>query len=218
MDVDNETFETRSQCSSVSRTSQLSSVSAIAARARAKAEAARAQATFAQKEAWMMKEQAYIEAEATKKKAELQANLHTLRLEGAAAAAIAEAQALEAAAMNERGDFERASLRSEHKEHKYIKSHSHLDTEPLASSSAPARQQVDSGEAAKSYPGESKQLPSELSEHEYCDLPVPYTVSNQQAVQLHAPNPSIKFEMEQIHQHQGIWSLVCQQQQTWLSI
>lgn len=119
-----DTFETRSVCSSTSRTSQRSSASAIAARARAKAEAARAQASFAQKEADVIKAQAYIEeeqqkaaAEATRKKAELEVSLHTLRLESAAAAAIAEANVLEAAAENEFGELDRASLKSEYANH-----------------------------------------------------------------------------------------------------
>ena len=118
MDNNEDTFETRSVCSSTSRVSQRSSVSAIAARARAKAEAARAQASFAQREADMIKAQAYIEeeqqkaaAEAVRKKAELQVSLHELRLESAAAAAIAEANVLEAAAENEFGELDRVSLK-----------------------------------------------------------------------------------------------------------
>ncbi|XP_025752713.1 uncharacterized protein LOC109204590 [Oreochromis niloticus] len=124
MDGNDDTLETRSICSNTSRASQRSSASAIAARARAKAEAARAQALFAQKEADMLKAQAYIEeeqqkaaAEAARKKAELQASLHTLRLEGAAAAAIAEANVLEAAVENEFGELDRASLKSVYVEH-----------------------------------------------------------------------------------------------------
>ncbi|XP_067373332.1 uncharacterized protein [Channa argus] len=110
MDDTEEMLETRSQCSSTSRSSQRSSASLIAAQARAKAESARTQASFAQKEADLIKTQAYIEeekqkatAEAARKTAELNANLHALRLERAAAAAIAEAEVLEAAA---KYDFE----------------------------------------------------------------------------------------------------------------
>lgn len=73
----------------------------------AKAEAARAQASFAQQEADVIEAQAYIEkqqqktaAEATIKTAGLEASLHTFRLESPAAAAIAEANVLEAAAEN----------------------------------------------------------------------------------------------------------------------
>lgn len=69
----------------------------------------------------LIKAQAYIEeqpqkatAEATRKKAELEANLHALRLEGAAAAAAAEANVLEAAAENEQGELDRASLKNEY--------------------------------------------------------------------------------------------------------
>lgn len=123
MDSNDDTLETRSICSNTSRASQRSSASAIAARARAKAEAARAQALFAQKEADMLKAQAYIEeeqqkaaAEAARKRAELQASLHTLRLESAAAAAIAEANVLEAAVENEFGELDRVSLKSEYVE------------------------------------------------------------------------------------------------------
>lgn len=123
MDSNDDTLETRSICSNTSRASQRSSASAIAARARAKAEAARAQALFAQKEADMLKAQAYIEedqqkaaAEAARKKAELQASLHTLRLESAAAAAIAEANVLEAAVENEFGELDRVSLKNEYVE------------------------------------------------------------------------------------------------------
>ncbi|KAK7940028.1 hypothetical protein WMY93_003354 [Mugilogobius chulae] len=96
-----ECWETRSHCSSASRSSQCSTTSALAAQARAKAEAARAQASFAEKEAQLIKEQAYIEAEAIKKKAELSAELHALQLKNAAAAAIIEAEILEAAAEDE---------------------------------------------------------------------------------------------------------------------
>lgn len=88
MDKNEDTFETRTVCSNTSHVSHHSSSSAIAARARAKAEAAHAQASFTQKEADMIKAQAYIEeeqqkavAEATRKKTELQASLHTPRLE-----------------------------------------------------------------------------------------------------------------------------------------
>lgn len=115
-----DTFETRSVCSNASHGSQRSSASAIAARARAKAEAAREQASFAQQEAYVIKAQAYIKeqqkaaAEAKRKTAELEAILHTLRLESAAAAAIADANVLRAAAENDFGELDRASLKSEY--------------------------------------------------------------------------------------------------------
>ncbi|KAI9516446.1 hypothetical protein NQZ68_015947 [Dissostichus eleginoides] len=98
----------------------------MAARACAKAEGAHVQVSFAQREADMIKAQAYIDeeqqmaaAEATRKKAELKASLNTLRLESAAAAAIAEAEVLEAAAEGEYGDPDRASLKSAYTERKY---------------------------------------------------------------------------------------------------
>lgn len=85
------------------------------------------QASFAQREADMIKAQAYSEeeqqkaaAEDARKKAELQTNLHTQWLESAATAAIAEAKVLEAAAENEFGELDCASLKSEYAEHKYI--------------------------------------------------------------------------------------------------
>ncbi|XP_061887355.1 E3 ubiquitin-protein ligase LRSAM1 isoform X1 [Entelurus aequoreus] len=78
-----------------------------AVRARAKAEAARVKATFAQRQADMLIEQAWIEAEQSKKKAlieaeqqcraaELQANLDALKVRSAVEAACAEAEILEA--------------------------------------------------------------------------------------------------------------------------
>lgn len=69
-----EQLETRSCCSRASRSSQFSSASGMAIRARA--EAAWAQLAFAKKEAEMMKEEAYIVKEAARKKAEVKANLH----------------------------------------------------------------------------------------------------------------------------------------------
>ncbi|KAL7834871.1 hypothetical protein SRHO_G00291180 [Serrasalmus rhombeus] len=85
--VDLEELETRSQVSSCSRTSTLSVASSLALKARAKAEAIRAELAFAKQEAEMLKQQAII-----------QANLHELRMEKAAAAAQAEGEILEAAA------------------------------------------------------------------------------------------------------------------------
>ncbi|CAL9692218.1 unnamed protein product [Knipowitschia caucasica] len=102
-------WETRSNCSTVSRasqrsrTSQWSNASALAARARAKAAAAQAQVSYAEREAEVIKQQAHIEAEATKRKAILSADLLKLRLQSAAAAANAEAEVLEAAAGDEDG-------------------------------------------------------------------------------------------------------------------
>ncbi|XP_039885710.1 uncharacterized protein LOC120732292 [Simochromis diagramma] len=89
-----ETLETRSKVSSSLRSGQLTSSSTAAARARAKAEAARAQLSFAKQEASILKQQ----AEQLKKKADLDAELHVLKSQKAAAAALAEAQAWEASA------------------------------------------------------------------------------------------------------------------------
>lgn len=75
---------------SVSTRSSRSSVSAAAARARAKAEAARARVAFAEREIAIKVD-----------KARLEANLDALHLEKEAAAAIAQAEILEAAAEHE---------------------------------------------------------------------------------------------------------------------
>ena len=93
-EVDLDELETRSQVSSCSRSSRLSVASSLALKARAKAEATRAELAFARQEAEMLKQQAII-----------QANLHELRVEKAAAAAQAEAEILEAAA----NEYEQAS-------------------------------------------------------------------------------------------------------------
>ncbi|XP_034547118.1 uncharacterized protein LOC117818374 isoform X1 [Notolabrus celidotus] len=87
-------LETRSEISSCSRASKLSTASSLALRARAKAEAARTELSFAKKEAEMLKQQAI-----------LQASLHELKMEKAAAAADAEANVLEAAAQDEYQQF-----------------------------------------------------------------------------------------------------------------
>ncbi|KAL7868752.1 hypothetical protein SRHO_G00101360 [Serrasalmus rhombeus] len=89
-----DTLETRSKASSSLRSSRLTSSSTAAARARAKAEAARVQLSFAEQEANILKQQ----AEQLKKKADLDAELHILKSQKAAAAALAEAQAWEASA------------------------------------------------------------------------------------------------------------------------
>lgn len=115
----------------------------------------------------MIKAQAYIEeqqqkatAEATRKKAELEASLHTLRLESAAAAAIAEADVLEAAAENEQGKLDLASLKDEYVEHKYMEDtrpEPHQDSTLLEPTAAPMRQlTMDSGETAENKMEEGK--------------------------------------------------------------
>lgn len=194
-----DTFETRSVCSSSSRTSQRSSASAVAARACAKAEAARAQASFAQQEADVIKAQAYIEeeqqkaaAEATRKKAELEASLHTLRLESAAAAAIAEAIVLEAAAENEFGELDRASLKSEYADHS--KCVENLKPDPHQQSKLPGPMPIamrsstmDAGESAVKDERESKGDASEISHNEFHDLPVRQTPRLKENISPYCP-------------------------------
>lgn len=188
-----EDLEIRSQCSNTSRNSRSSSASVIAARARAKAEAARTQATFAQKEADMLKAQAYIEEEqqkaaavAARKKAELEANLHTLRLESAAAAANAEAEVLEAAAENEVGDPDRISLKSECVEQGFATNpksdHSHHDSQPQEPVPTPTRQlAMEVGEPVKRCMEKGTTQSNEISLHEFQELPAQYTFIQEQA-------------------------------------
>lgn len=95
---DSHSLKTRSQ--TVSRHSSRSSASA-ALRARAKAEAARLEVSYAEKEASVMKEKARLAADMACKEANLEAQLHVLKLQRAAAAASAEANILEAAVVNE---------------------------------------------------------------------------------------------------------------------
>lgn len=188
-----EDLEIRSQCSNTSRSSRSSSASVIAARARAKAEAARTQASFAQKEADMLKAQAYIEEEqkkaaavADRKKAELEANLHTLRLESAAAAANAEAEVLEAAAENEVGDPDRISLKSECVEQGFATNpksdHSHHDSQPQEPVPTPTRQlTMEVGEPVKRCMEKGYTQSDEISVHEFQELPTQYTFTPEQA-------------------------------------
>ena len=154
----------------------------MAAKACAKAEAAHVQASFAQREADMIKAQAYTDeeqqmaaAEATRKKAELKASLNTLRLESAAAAAIAEAEVLEAAAEGEYGDPDRASLKSAYTERKYKGNpvpDSHQDSKPPQLISTPRRQHaMDDGELAKCYMGRGAVQPRELIEGGFPESP-----------------------------------------------
>lgn len=84
-----DTLETTSRCSGSIRSSQFTSSSTAAVQARAKAEAARVQLCFAQKKAHILK----LQAEQLKKKAELKADLHILKSQKVAAAALAKAQA-----------------------------------------------------------------------------------------------------------------------------
>ncbi|XP_067306911.1 uncharacterized protein [Pseudorasbora parva] len=77
-----------------------SSASSAAVRARAKAEAAKARAAFAEKEAELKVQSAEKEAELQLGKAKLEAKLGALELQREAAAAIAQAEALEAAELD----------------------------------------------------------------------------------------------------------------------
>lgn len=184
-------LETRSCCSRASRSSQFSTASGMAIRARAKAEAARAQLVFAKKEAEIMKEEAYIVEEAARKKAELKANLHTLQIERAAAAAIAEVEVLEAAAEEQLGEIDRKSsirlsvqnLAQFSNEGVTSPGMQHSVTNPLSDLKAldlscpPLSQQKnDGGETARSYMRRSNVQSSEISDYEFRELPTQDTV------------------------------------------
>lgn len=80
-----------------------SSASSAAVRARAKAEVAKARAAFAEKEAELKVQRAEREAELQLGKAKLEAELGALELQREAAAAIAQAEALEAAELDIEG-------------------------------------------------------------------------------------------------------------------
>lgn len=82
-----------------------SSASNAAVRARAKAEAAKARAAFAEKEAELKVQRAEKEAELQLGKAKLEAELGALELQREAAAAIAQAEALEAAELDLEGSI-----------------------------------------------------------------------------------------------------------------
>ncbi|XP_056290659.1 uncharacterized protein LOC130206630 [Pseudoliparis swirei] len=97
------TLETRSHVSS--RSSASTAISNAATKARARAEASKVKFAYAEKEAVMLREKACIEeqkqkvlAEATRRQAELEADLHTLQLEKEAEAASREADVYQAAA------------------------------------------------------------------------------------------------------------------------
>lgn len=122
-----------SAASRVSRHSSRSSASIAAARARAKAEAARIELSYAGKEAKVMKEKARLTADTAYREADLQAQLHVLKLERAAAAASAEAEVLEAAAEEEiqshRGnDIPVPSLTPAQRTRDYVQKHSMSST------------------------------------------------------------------------------------------
>lgn len=151
-DVEGNTYnmlETRSRCSSSrdSRQSNLSSASAAATKACAKAEAARALASYAIRDADIIRKQACIEEEqqrvtaeaavlAARRKAEVKAHLHVLKQEKAASATIAEAEFLEAAAEDENMESHRlietqmTPLSTAQRISEYVQSHTTMYTAP----------------------------------------------------------------------------------------
>ncbi|KAA0713078.1 hypothetical protein E1301_Tti008611 [Triplophysa tibetana] len=178
---DGDLWETRSNCSNIShasqrsRASQRSNASVLAARARAKAAAAQAQASYAEREAEVIKEKAHIEAEATKKKAELGADLLKLRLHSAAAAANAEAEVLEAAAEEEHGitwfpkNSDNIVQSIQVPPPPVNKRFDFAQTNTLV---LPAAQEVKyNGDFVKNQVKECSKQTSEISEHEFQELP-----------------------------------------------
>lgn len=100
-----QTLETKSHVSGLSVRSSISTASSAATKARAKAEAYKVKIAYAEREAAMLRERARIEeqqqktlAEATRRKADVEADLHVLQLEREATAASREAEVYEAAA------------------------------------------------------------------------------------------------------------------------
>lgn len=92
-----QTLEAKSTASSVR--SSASTASSAATKARAKAEAYKVKIAYAEREAVMLREKARIEeqqqktlAEATRRKAEVEADLHVLQLEKEATVASREAE------------------------------------------------------------------------------------------------------------------------------
>ncbi|XP_056409679.1 uncharacterized protein LOC130331167 [Hyla sarda] len=125
-----------------SSTTSLSSASAIATKARAKAEAACAMASYAKQEAELMKEQAKSESEALRRKAksesealrrkaEVQASLHLLQQQKNAAAALAEAEVLTRAAKAQFSDIETqmSPLSASQRTREYIQSQAIMYTD-----------------------------------------------------------------------------------------
>ncbi|XP_053565001.1 uncharacterized protein LOC128655382 [Bombina bombina] len=129
VDMTQQTLETRSYASGskYSMRSSRSSVSSAGFRARAKAQTAQAQISYAEKEADMIKLKAAIEAEAARHKAELEENMHVLKIQRAAVAASAEAAVYEAAAELEEEplqDFaEITTHNSVQRTHEYVQNH-----------------------------------------------------------------------------------------------
>ena len=193
-----ESLETRSRVSGTTHSSQSSSSSTAAVRARAKAEAARVQLSYAQKEADLLKQQAVMEceqemeatrkkAEQLKKKAELQADLHVLRSQKAAAIALAEAQAWEASVHEGGGeppqgqlDTKIASLNSLQRTAEYVQQqsevnysqHSLHNAAPLEPTSSSMRQlTMDDDEAARRSAGPAVRQRSDDLNYGFRDSP-----------------------------------------------
>lgn len=187
-----ETMATRSICSGSrsSRSSGTSTSSSRAAKARAKAEAARVQFAYAQKEANLLKQQAEMDyeqelkaADCAKKKAELQADLQVLQSEKAAAAALVEAEVLEASAQDENGEQQRQvehniiSLSPMQRTIEYVQKHAEMNHDqppvPHTTKSKPVspsnHQQNIDDDQGRSCSAEA----SEYSNLEFQDLPSP---------------------------------------------
>lgn len=134
-------LETRSRSSRSHRSSR-SSASAAATTARAKAAACKVKASYAEKEAIMMRERAQIEehqqkalAETARRKAEVEADLYVLQLQKEAVAASTEAEVYEAAVYREDGasvDLEKESCISSRAERtkEYVQKHSQQQYAP----------------------------------------------------------------------------------------
>ncbi|RXN31543.1 hypothetical protein ROHU_004747 [Labeo rohita] len=128
-----------------SLSSSKSSVASAAAKARASAEAARAKMAFAKRQLEMKKEKARLEQE----RATVEANLEALELERDAAAALAEAEVLEAAAMERDDNRSEISTLSSHviskRTEEYVKQQTQMSSDfstlPLNISSATCAQE-----------------------------------------------------------------------------
>ncbi|KAL0159525.1 hypothetical protein M9458_043250, partial [Cirrhinus mrigala] len=128
-----------------SSSSSKSSVASAAAKARASAEAARAKMAFAKRQLEMKKEKARLEQE----RATVEANLEALELEREAAAALAEAEVLEVAAMERDDNRSEISALSSHviskRTEEYVKQHTQMSSDfstlPLIISSATCAQE-----------------------------------------------------------------------------
>ncbi|KAL1254895.1 hypothetical protein QQF64_012956 [Cirrhinus molitorella] len=129
-----------------SLSSSKSSFASAAAKARASAEAARAKMAFAKRQLEMKKEKARLEQE----RAMVEANLEALELEKEAAAALAEAEVLEAAAMERDDNRSEISRLSSHvismRTEEYVKQQTQMSSDfstlPLKISSSACAQEL----------------------------------------------------------------------------